>query len=152
MTNSLSDTSLSLLIDKAEFSTSKVARRNESTDIALKNLAKNVTDNRAFRKKKFKQQNKVNVDTGKETDSDKALLADADRVKKPAERVVDLSQINSDLLAGENRSSKMDTSPPNLCTNSAHISSDSGSPDEEKNEPLFCTQDKELLSILEKRE
>ena len=46
----------------------------------------------------------------------------------------------------------MDTSPPNLCTNSAHISSDSGSSDEEKNEPLFCTQDKELLSILEKRE
>ena len=69
-----------------------------------------------FRKKKFKQQNKVNIDTGKETDSDKTLLADADRVKKPAERVVDLSQINSDLLAGENRSSKMDTSPPNLCT------------------------------------
>ena len=121
MTKSLSDTSLSLLIDKAEFSTSKVARRNESTDIALKNLAKNVTDNRAFRKKKFKQQNKVNIDTGKETDSDKTLLADADRVKNPAERVVDLSQINSDLLAGKNRSSKMDTSPPNLCTNSAHI-------------------------------
>ena len=152
MTKSLSDTSLSLLIDKAEFSTSKVAQGNESTDIALKNLAKNVTDNRAFRKKKFKQQNKVNIDTGKETDSDNTLLADADRVKKPAERVVDLSQINSELLAGENRSSKMDTSPPNLCSNSAHISSESGSPDEEKNEPLFCTQDKELLSILEKQE
>ena len=44
------------------------------------------------------------------------------------------------------------TSPPNLCTNSAHISNDSGSPNGEKNEPFFCTQDKEILSILEKLE
>ena len=63
-----------------------------------------------------------------------------------------MSQIYSDLLAGENSSSKMDTSPPNLCTNSAHISNDSGSPNGEKNEPLFCTQDKEILSILEELE
>ena len=80
------------------------------------------------------------------------LLTDADRVKKPAEQVADLSQIYSDLLAGKNSSSKMDTPPPNLCTNSAHISNDSGSPNGEKNEPLFCTQDKEILSILEELE
>ena len=43
----------------------------------------------------------------------------------------------------------MDTSPPNLCTNSAHISNDSGSPNGEKKDPSFCTQDKEILSILE---
>ena len=42
----------------------------------------------------------------------------------------------------------MYTSPPNLCTNSAHISKDSGSPNGERNEPLFLTQDKEILSIL----
>ena len=152
LTKSLSDTSLCLLIKKEEFSTSKVTERNESADIALESLAKNVTDNRAFKKKKSKQQRKVNIDTGKETDSDKTLLTDADRVKKPTEQVVDLSEIYSDLLAGENRSSKMDTSPPNLCTNSAHISNDSGSPNGEKNEPLFCTQDKEILSILEELE
>ena len=46
----------------------------------------------------------------------------------------------------------MDIFPPNLCTNSAHISNDSGSPNGEKNEPLFCTQDKEILSILEELE
>ena len=46
----------------------------------------------------------------------------------------------------------MDTSPPNSCTNSVHISNDSGSPNGEKNEPLFCTQDKEILSILEELE
>ena len=46
----------------------------------------------------------------------------------------------------------MDTSPPNLCTNSAHISNDSGSPNGERNESLFCTQDKEILSILEELE
>ena len=46
----------------------------------------------------------------------------------------------------------MDTSPPNLCTNSAHISNDSGSPNGEKNKPLFCTQDQEILSILEELE
>ena len=81
LTKSLNDISLSALIDKQEFSTSKVTERNESTDVALEtvldndfhhtrfnNLAKNVTDNRAFRKKKSKQQRKVNIDTGKETD------------------------------------------------------------------------------------
>ena len=80
------------------------------------------------------------------------LLTYADRVEKPTEQVVDLSQIYSDLLAGENRSSKIDTSPPNLCTNSVHISSDSGSPNGEKNEPFFCTQDKEILFILDELE
>ena len=63
-----------------------------------------------------------------------------------------MSQIYSDLLADENRSSKIDTSPQNLCTNSAPISNDSGSPNGEKNETLFCTQDKEILSILEELE
>ena len=63
-----------------------------------------------------------------------------------------MSQIHSDLQAGENRSSKIDTSPPSLCTNSAHRSSDSGSPNGKRNEPLFCTQDKEILSVLEELE
>ena len=65
--------------------------------IALESIAKNVTDNKAFRKKKFKQKRKVNIDTAKETnsDSDKTLLTDADRAKKPTEQVVDLSEIYS---------------------------------------------------------
>ena len=42
----------------------------------------------------------------------------------------------------------MDTSPPNLCTNIAHIN-DSSSPNGERNESLFCAQDKEILSISE---
>ena len=46
----------------------------------------------------------------------------------------------------------MDTPPPNLCTNSAPISNDSCSPNRERNEPLFYTQDKETLSILEELE
>ena len=166
LTKSLSDNSLSSsIIEKEEFSTSKGTERKESTDIVLErglendfhhtrfnSLAKNVTDNRAFRKSKSKQQREVYIDKGKETDSDKKLLTYADRVEKPTEQVVDLSQICSDLLAGENGSSKMVTSPPNLCTNSAHISNDSGSPNGEKNEPFFCTQDKEILSILEELE
>ena len=84
LTKSLSDTSLCLLIEKGEFSTSKVTERNESADIALESLAKNVTDNRTFRKKKSKQQRKV---TGKENDSDMTLLTDADRVKNPQNRL-----------------------------------------------------------------
>ena len=81
LTKSLCDISLSPLIEKQEFSTSKVTERNESTDIVLEtvldngfhhtrfsNLAKNVTDNRAFRRKKSKQQREVNIDRGKETD------------------------------------------------------------------------------------
>ena len=35
LTNNLSDTSLSLVIEKEEFSTSRVTKRNESTDIVL---------------------------------------------------------------------------------------------------------------------
>ena len=127
LTKSLSDNSLSSLIEKEEFSISKVTEWNESTGIILErvlesdfyharfnSLAKNVTGNRALRRKKSKQQREVIIDTGKEIDSDKTLLTYTDRVKKPTEQVVDLSQIYSDLLAGENRSSKMDTSPPNL--------------------------------------
>ena len=139
MNKSFSDTILSLLIKKEEFSASKVTERNESTDIVVESLAKNVTDNRAFRRKKWKQPREVNINTGKETDSNERLLTDADRVKKPTEQVVDFSQIYSDLLAVENRSSKLDISRQNLCTNSAHISNDSGSPNGEKNDPLFCT-------------
>ena len=124
-TKSLSDNSLSSFIEKEEFLTSKETERNESTDIVLKrvlennfhhtrfnSLAKNVTDNRA-------------LDIGKETATDKALLTYAERVKKPTEQVIDLSRICSDLLAGKNRSFKMDTSPPNLCTNSVHTSKES---------------------------
>ena len=71
-------------------------------------------------------------------------------LKEPTEQVADLSQIYPDLLAGENRSSKIDTS--NLCTNSAHISNNSISSNGEKTEPLFCTQDRKILSILEELE
>ena len=95
MTKSLCDSCSNLLIKKGEFSTSKVTERNESVDIALESLAKNVTDNRAFRKKNSKQQRKVNIDTAKETNSDKTLLTDGDRVKKPTEQVEDLSEIYS---------------------------------------------------------
>ena len=42
LTKSLSDHSLSSLIEKQEFSTSKVTERNKSTDIVLESLAKNV--------------------------------------------------------------------------------------------------------------
>ena len=137
MNKSLSDTSLSLLIKKEEFLTSKLTQWNKSTDIVLESLAKNVTENRAFRRKKSKQQRQVNIDTGKDTDSDKMLLTYADRVKKSIEQIVDFSQIYWDLLAGENRSSKTDTASPKLCTNSAHILNDPGRPNGEKNNPLF---------------
>ena len=67
--------------------------------------------NRAFRKSKSKEKREVNIDTGKETNSEKTLLRYADRVEKPTEQVVDLSQVYLDLLAHENKSSKMGTSP-----------------------------------------
>ena len=87
---------------------------NDFHHTRFNSLAKNVTYNRAFRRKKSKQQREVNIDTGKETDGDKMDLTHAKRVEKPTEQIVDLSQIYLDLLAVENRSSKMDTSPPNL--------------------------------------
>ena len=92
LTKSLSDHSLSSLIEKQEFSTSKVTERNKSTDIVLESLAKNVKTTKGSQ-----------INTGKETDSDKIPLTYADKVEKPTEQVVDLSQSYSDLLAGENR-------------------------------------------------
>ena len=74
LTKRFSDTSLNLLIEKEEFSTSKVTKRNKWTDIVVESLAKNVTDNRKFRRKKSKQQREVNIVTRKETDSNKTLL------------------------------------------------------------------------------
>ena len=74
LTKRFSDTSLNSLIEKEEFSTSKVTKRNEWTDIVVESLAKNVTDNRKFRRKKSKQQREVNIVTRKETDSNKTLL------------------------------------------------------------------------------
>lgn len=101
---------------------------------------------------KTKQQTDVNIDTEKETDSYTTLLTYAERVKRPTEQVADLSQIYSDLLAGENRFSKIDRSLPNLYTNSTHISNDSGSLNGKRNKPLLCAQDKQILSILEELE
>ena len=100
--------------------TLNVTESNESTDIVLQrvfqnnfyhtrfnSLVKIVTDNRAFRRKKSKQQREVNIDARKETDSDATLLIYAKRVKKKlTKQIVDLSQIYSDLLADENRPSK----------------------------------------------
>ena len=40
----------------------------------------------------------------------------------------------------------MYTSLPNLCANLAHTSNDSGSPNGERSEPLFFTQDKDIPS------
>ena len=45
VTKSLGDSSSNFLIKKEEFSTSKVTEQNESADIALESLAKNVTNN-----------------------------------------------------------------------------------------------------------
>ena len=90
------------LIEKEEFSTSNETEWNDSTDIVLKralqnyfhhssfnSLAKNVTDNRAFKRKKSKQQRKVDIDSGKETDSDTTLLTYVDRVKEPTVQLAD---------------------------------------------------------------
>ena len=41
--------------------------------IRFNSLAKNVTGNRVFRRKKSIQQREVNIDTGKETDSNKTV-------------------------------------------------------------------------------
>ena len=54
----------------------------------------------------------------------------------PTGMVIGLSEFYSGMLVCEKSSSfKMDASPPNLCTNSAHISNDSGSLTRERNEP-----------------
>ena len=59
--------------------------------IRFNSLAKNVTGNRVFRRKKSIQQREVNIDTGKETDSNKTVLTYVNRVEKSSEQIVDLS-------------------------------------------------------------
>ena len=62
---------------------------------------------------------------------------------------INLSDIYLDLLKGEeNNSSKTETSPPHVCTNSAQSLNHSRSLEEE----ILSTQDREILSILEELE
>ena len=73
----------------------------------LNTVTKNITGGRAFRRKKSKRQREVKINTGKETVNKKTLLTYAQGAEKPTEKVVDLSQIYSYLLAGEHRFSKI---------------------------------------------
>ena len=107
---------------------------NDCHHLWINNLTKNVTENRASRRKTSKQQRDVNIDVGKKTVCDKKLLTYANGLKETTENVVDLSQIYSDLLAIENSSpSKMNEYLPDLCTKSEDIPGDPGSPNRKRN-------------------
>ena len=54
-------------------------------------------------------------------------------------------------LVKDKKNNQRETSPPVMCTNSAHVTNHSCSSVEEK-DILFSTQDKEILSILEELE
>ena len=65
---------------------------------------------------------------------------------------IDFSRIYANLVKDEkSNSSHIETSPPVMCTNSAHVTNHSCGSVEEK-DTLFLTQDKEILSILEELE
>ena len=65
---------------------------------------------------------------------------------------IGFSRIYADLVKDEkSNSSHIETSPPIMCTNSAHVTNHSCGSVEEK-DTLFSTQDKEILSVLEELE
>ena len=73
----------------------------------------------------------------------------ADVVNSAHKNIMNLSDMYLDLLRGEeNNSSKTDTSPPHICSNSAQSLNHSRSLEEE----LLSTQDREILFILEELE
>ena len=76
----------------------------------------------------------------------------AEVVINTTDKDVDFYRIYENLVIDEkSNSSLIETSPPVMCTNSAHVTNHSCSFVEEK-DTLFSTQDKEILSILEELE
>ena len=73
----------------------------------------------------------------------------AEAVRNITEKDVDFSGIYANFVKEKkSNSSQIVTSPPVLCTNSAHVTNHSCSTVEEK-DTLFLTQDKEILYIFE---
>ena len=100
-----------------------------------------VTDNRKARRKAQKQ---------KEAEISRKSYAEA--IRNTTKKDVDFYKIYENLVKDEkSNSSLIETSPPVMCTNSAHVTNHSCSFVEEK-DTLFSTQDREILSILEELE
>ena len=121
----------------------KKLRNNESHDAyTIQNNLENITDNRIYRKKKMR------------------LFSDVVKSEKPSTAVgeesgkanIDLDNIQSILLRDEKlNSSKIQNSPPDICTDtseSVNTSNNSIVPTNVKTN-VFSTQDLELLEILD---
>ena len=97
-----------------------------------------MTDNRKARRK-AQNQKKAEI----------SRKSYAEVVRNTTEKDVGFYRIYEYLVKDEkSNSSLIETSPPVMCTNSAHVTNHSCSFVEEK-DTLFSTQDKEILSILE---
>ena len=100
-----------------------------------------MTDNRKARRK-AQNQKKAEI----------SRKSYAEVVRNTTEKDVGFYRIYENLVKDEkSNSSLIETSPPVMCTNSAHATNHSCSFVEGK-DTLFSTQDKEILSILEELE
>ena len=104
-----------------------------------KNL-QNVTDKRQYRKK----QNKLYSDVVKSVDSS------SEEAPESGKTIIDLKNIQSLLLRDEDlKSSKIQSSPPDICTDSSSSGNASPNVSLKVESETFSTQDEELLEILE---
>ena len=104
-----------------------------------KNL-QNVTDNRQYRKK----QNKLYSDVAKSVDSS------TEEAPECGKTIIDLKNIQFILLRDENlKSSKIQSSPPGICTDSSSLGNASSNVLLKVESETFSRQGEELLEILE---
>ena len=111
----------------------------EHSKFVGKNL-QNVTDNRHYRKK----QNKLYSDVVKSTD------LSIEEAPESGNTIIDLKNIQSILLRDENlKSSKIQSSPPDICTDSSSSGNASSNVSVKVESETFPMQDEELIEILE---
>ena len=116
-----------------------------------------IKDNRLKRRKKEKEEkerkeekkeDEITVDN---CNNGKFSYADVTRGTTEPKPVIDLSVIYSQLIEQErSNSSNIENTPPTLCTTSANLLNHSSSSVETNSESreIFCTLDKEFLSML----
>ena len=119
-----------------------------------------ITDNRLWRRKRTKVNETIskgiseynNVSLAEKKTLDKATYADVVRNSpSPSKSKIDFRDIYFDLLKDEAKNdSKIEISPPSICTSSAETQNSSHSFDQSAADTeYFTSQDRELISILE---
>ena len=133
-------------------------KRNNST-MDKESLVQNIsvdtryitTKKKGERREKREEEKKDNEITADNCNNGKCSYADVTRGTTEPKPIIDLSVIYLQLIEHErSNSSNIENTPPTLCTTSANLLNHSSSSVETNSESreIFCTLDKEFLSML----